>query len=381
MKKTIFLLFLVMLFIVGCSDKKKEMTELTLSGLDKNKFETHVDGKKTRLYVLKNSQGMEVCITNYGGRIVSIMVPDKNAQMRDIVLGFDSIQGYIDNPSDIGASVGRYASRIRDGQFELDGVEYQLSLNNKGHTLHGGPKGFQFVVFNANQTDNKTLEFTYMSADGDEGFPGNLSCKITYSLTDDNAVNIKYEAETDKATIVNLSSHPYFNPDGNASGKDMNWFLTINADMYTPIDSSLVTTGKILPVINTDMDFRSPTLIGNRLRNYTSQQLKNGNGYDHNWILNANGDINQVAAHLESTKTGIVIDVYTTEPGVQFYTGNFLNGSYAGKKGIIYEQRCGVCLNTQKYPDSPNKKDWPSPILRPGENYTSETIYKFSVKQ
>lgn len=379
MKKTFLKALAAIFILVGCTEKKPA-DKLTLSGLDKKNFETEVNGKKTDLYTLTNANGMEVCITNFGGRIVSIMVPDKNGEMKDVVLGFDSIQDYINVPSDFGAAIGRYANRIGNGTFELDGVKYDLPKNNFGHTLHGGPNGFQYAVFDAKQLDDKVLELTYLSKDGEEGFPGNLTCKITYILSEDNSVQMKYEAETDKPTVVNLTNHSYFNLDGDANKKNSNWLLTINADKYTPVDSTFMTTGEILTVENTDMDFRTPTAIGTRIDNYGFEQLKNGKGYDHNWVLNTN-DISQVAAKLESPETGIALEVYTTEPGIQFYAGNFLDGTVTGKKGVKYQQRSAACLETQKYPDTPNKKDWPSATLRPGEKYTSETIFKFTANK
>lgn len=379
MKKTFLKALAAIFILVGCTEKKPA-DKLTLSGLDKKNFETEVNGKKTDLYTLTNANGMEVCITNFGGRIVSVMVPDKNGEMKDVVLGFDSIQDYINVPSDFGAAIGRYANRIGNGTFELDGVKYDLPKNNFGHTLHGGPNGFQYVVFDAKQLDDKVLELTYLSKDGEEGFPGNLTCKITYILSEDNSIQMKYEAETDKPTVVNLTNHSYFNLDGDANKENSNWLLTINADKYTPVDSTFMTTGEILTVENTDMDFRTPTAIGARIDNYGFEQLKNGKGYDHNWVLNTN-DISQVAAKLESPETGIALEVYTTEPGIQFYAGNFLDGTVTGKKGVKYQQRSAVCLETQKYPDTPNKKDWPSATLRPGEKYTSETIFKFTANK
>lgn len=380
MRKTFFAALAAVLVLGSCT-LKTPVEKLTLSGLKKTSFETEVKGKKTDLFVLTNKNGMEVAITNFGGRIVSIMVPDKNGEMKDVVLGFDSIQDYINVPSDFGAAIGRYANRIGHGTFELDGVKYELPKNNFGHTLHGGPNGFQYVVFDAKQVDDKTVELTYLSKDGEEGFPGNLTCKVTYILTEDNAIDIKYEATTDKPTVINMTNHSYFNLDGDPNVKNSDWLLTINADKYTPVDSTFMTTGEILPVEGTDMDFRKPTTIGSRIDNFAFQQLKNGNGYDHNWVLNTGNDISKVAATLESPKTGIVLDVYTNEPGIQFYSGNFLNGTVKGKKGITYQQRAAACLETQKYPDTPNKKDWPSAVLRPGEKYQSETIFKFSVKK
>ncbi|GAB6012880.1 aldose epimerase family protein [Viscerimonas tarda] len=380
MRKTIIAFVLSAFVVAGCTEKKQPET-LTLSGLKKENFETQIDGKKTGLYVLKNTNGVEVCITNFGGRIVSILVPDKDGELKDIVLGFDSVQDYVNVPSDFGATIGRYANRIANGKFVLDETEYTLPTNNFGHTLHGGPKGFQYVVFDANQIDDKSLELTYTAKDGEEGFPGNITCKVLFTLTDDNAIDLKYEAETDKPTIINMTNHSYFNLDGDASNNNSDYLLTVAADEYTPVDSTFMTTGEILRVEGTDMDFRTPTTVGSRINNYDFIQLKNGNGYDHNWALNTGGDLSKVAATLESTKTGIVLDVYTTEPGIQVYTGNFLDGTVTGKKGIVYNQRASVCLETQKYPDTPNKKDWPSAELRPGEKYSSETIFKFSVKK
>ena len=363
------------LLMAACTPKAEKATD---SGLLQSNFRTEVDGKKTDLYILRNKNNMEVCITNFGGRIVSVMVPDKDGQMRDVVLGFDSIQDYISKPSDFGASIGRYANRINQGKFTLDGVEYQLPRNNYGHCLHGGPQGFQYRVYDAVQLNPQELQLTYVAKDGEEGFPGNITCKVLMKLTDDNAIDIQYEAETDKPTIVNMTNHSYFNLDGDA-GSNAEHLLTIDADYYTPVDSTFMTTGEIVPVEDTPMDFRTPMPVGERINDFDFVQLKNGNGYDHNWVLNAKGDINRRAASLKSQKTGIVLDVYTNEPGVQVYAGNFLDGSLTGKKGITYNQRASVCLKTQKYPDTPNKPEWPSAVLRPGEKYMSQCIFKFSV--
>lgn len=363
------------LLMAACTPKAEQATD---SGLLQSKFRTEVDGKKTGLFTLRNKNNMEVCITNFGGRIVSVMVPDKDGQMRDVVLGFDSIQDYISKPSDFGASIGRYANRINQGKFTLDGVEYQLPRNNYGHCLHGGPQGFQYRVFDAVQPNPQEVELTYVAKDGEEGFPGNITCKVLMKLTDDNAIDIRYEAETDKPTIVNMTNHSYFNLDGDA-GSNADHLLTVDADYYTPVDSTFMTTGEIAFVEGTPMDFRTPVPVGTRINDYDFVQLKNGNGYDHNWVLNAKGDINRKAASLKSPKTGIVLDVYTNEPGVQVYAGNFLDGSLTGKKGITYNQRASVCLETQKYPDTPNKPEWPSAVLRPGEKYMSRCIFKFSV--
>ena len=362
------------LLLASCATGEKP----TASGLLKSNFQTEVDGKKTDLFVLRNANNMEVCITNFGGRIVSVMVPDREGVMRDVVLGFDSIRDYITIPSDFGASIGRYANRINQGRFTLDGVEYVLPRNNYGHCLHGGPNGFQYQVYDARQTGPQELEFTYLSKDGEEGFPGNITCKVLMTLTDDNAIDIRYEAETDQPTIVNMTNHSYFNLDGDA-GSNSDHLLTIDADYYTPVDSTFMTTGEIAPVEGTPMDFRTATPVGARIDDFDFVQLKNGNGYDHNWVLNTQRDITHKCVTLESPKTGIVLDVYTNEPGIQVYAGNFLDGTIMGKKGIVYNQRASVCLETQKYPDTPNKPEWPSAVLRPGEKYMSQCIFKFSV--
>ena len=365
------------LLMAACTPKAEKATD---SGLLQSNFQMEVNGKKTDLYTLRNKNNMEVCITNFGGRIVSVMVPDKDGQMRDVVLGFDSIQDYVSKPSDFGASIGRYANRINQGKFTLDGTEYQLPQNNYGHCLHGGPQGFQYRVFDAVQPNPQELELTYVAEDGEEGFPGNITCKVLMKLTDDNAIDIRYEAETDKPTIVNMTNHSYFNLDGDAARNEAH-LLTIDADYYTPVDSTFMTTGEIAPVEGTLMDFRTPTPVGARINDYDFVQLKNGNGYDHNWVLNTKGDVTRKCATLESPLTGIVLDVYTNEPGIQVYAGNFLDGSLTGKKGITYNQRASVCLETQKYPDTPNKPEWPSAVLRPGEKYMSQCIFKFSVNK
>ena len=362
------------LLLASCATGEKP----TASGLLKSNFQTEVDGKKTDLFVLRNANNMEVCITNFGGRIVSVMVPDREGVMRDVVLGFDSIRDYITIPSDFGASIGRYANRINQGRFTLDGVEYVLPRNNYGHCLHGGPNGFQYQVDDARQTGPQELELTYLSKDGEEGFPGNITCKVLMTLTDDNAIDIRYEAETDQPTIVNMTNHSYFNLDGDA-GSNSDHLLTIDADYYTPVDSTFMTTGEIAPVEGTPMDFRTATPVGARIDDFDFVQLKNGNGYDHNWVLNTQRDITHKCVTLESPKTGIVLDVYTNEPGIQVYAGNFLDGTIMGKKGIVYNQRASVCLETQKYPDTPNKPDWPSAVLRPGEKYNSHCVFKFSI--
>ena len=321
MKKQILLVGLSTLMLMACQQKPDKVS--TLSGLDPVKFSTEVNHSQTNLYTLKNKSGMEVCITNFGGRIVSIMVPDKDGKMQDVVLGFDNIDDYIRIPSDFGASIGRYANRIAQGRFVLDNDTIQLPQNNFGHCLHGGPQGWQYQVYDANLIDNTTLELTRLSPDGDENFPGNVTAKVTFKLSDDNALDIKYSATTDKKTIINMTNHSYFNLSGDPSQPATDHILYVNADNYTPVDSTFMTTGEIIPVKDTPMDFITPKAIGQDITKYDFVQLKNGNGYDHNWVLNTNGDITKPAARLTSPQSGITLEVYTNEPGIQVYTGNF----------------------------------------------------------
>ena len=349
----------------------------TLSGLNRSDFQSEADGKKTDLFVLKNDNGMEVCVTNFGGRIVSVMVPGRDGVMRDVVLGFDKVADYQTIPSDFGATIGRYANRIAQGRITLDGTEYQLPQNNYGHCLHGGPRGFQYRVFDAVQKSDRELELTYASKDGEEGFPGNFECRVTMTLTDDNAIDIRYAAETDKTTVVNMTNHSYFNLDGDPAKDNSEWLLTVNADSYTPVDSTFMTIGEIAPVEGTPMDFRTPPPVGDR-SDRDFELLRKAHGIDHNWVLNTRGDIAEACASLESPATGIRLDVYTTEPGIQVYCGNFLDGSVKGKKGAVYGFRSAVCLETQKYPDTPHQPDRHSAVLRPGAKYESRCIYKFS---
>ncbi|MCD8261703.1 MAG: galactose mutarotase [Bacteroides sp.] len=375
MKKLLLSLGIVAAMVTACNEKPQE--ELTLSGLDPKNFQTEVDGKATNLYILTNKGGMEVCITNFGGRIVSIMVPDKNGDLKDVVLGFDNINDYINVPSDFGASIGRYANRIDQGKITLNGETIQLPQNNFGHCLHGGPNGWQYKVYDANQVDDQTLRLTLFSPDGDENFPGNVTAVVTYKLTEDNAIDINYEATTDKTTVINMTNHSYFNLSGDANKQITDHILFVNADTFTPVDETFMTTGEIVPVEGTPMDFTTPRAVGSEIDNYDYDQLKNGNGYDHNWVLN---NIQDVAAHLVSPETGISLEVYTNEPGIQVYSGNFLDGTAKGKKGIIYNQRAAICLETQHFPDSPNKPEWSSVVLEPGETYHSHCVFKFGVE-
>ena len=378
MKKS--LSFICFAFLIsGCANTPSN-DKLTLSGLNPSRFEKVInENQTTKLYTLKNTNGMEVCITNFGARIVSIMVPDKNGDMKDVVLGFDNIDDYIQVPSDFGATIGRYANRIGQGKITIDGKEIQLPQNNYGHCLHGGPTGWQYKVFKVNQANNQSIKLTVESPDGDNNFPGNVVASVTYTLTDDNAIDIRYDATTDQKTIINMTNHSYFNLNGDPSASSMNNILYLASDSITPVDSTFMTNGEMMAVVGTPFDFNTPKAIEQDVTNFANEQIKFGKGFDHNWVLKTQGNINQVAAKLTSPTTGITLEVYTDEPGIQLYTGNFLDGTVKGKNGISYPQRASVCLETQHYPDSPNKSHWPSVTLEPGQTYTSHCIFKFSV--
>ncbi|MDR3286991.1 MAG: galactose mutarotase [Prevotellaceae bacterium] len=349
----------------------------TLSGLKLSDFNAEVEGKTISLYVLKNKNGLESCITNYGGRLVSLMVPDKNGKLIDVVLGFDKIDDYFKSFSYFGALIGRYANRISNSSFMLDGVEYKLNGFGQ-HCLHGGIKGYHACIWNATQINGQTLELSYFSPDGDAGFPGNINIKVTYTLTDDNEIDIQYEATTDKPTVINLTNHSYFNISGTYGSNVLEHLIQINADEFTPLDSTFIPTGAIESVTETPMDLRKLTYIGAHIDdNYA--QLKMSKGYDHNWILNTNGNINELAAKAISENSGIVMDVYTNEPCMQFYTGMGAS-RLKGKSGVSYPSRGAFCLETQHYPNSPNQPNFPNSVIRPGEKYLSRCIYKFSVQ-
>lgn len=357
-------------------------TELTESGLNPANFKTD----STALYVLKNASGMEVCVTNYGGRVVSIAVPDRDGKLQDVVLGFDSVQAYFPemNQTDFGAAIGRYANRINQGRFTLDSVEYQLPQNNFGHCLHGGTemgtRGWQYRVYNVEASTDSSLTISIDSPDGDNGFPGAVHAAVTYTVTADNALDIAYTAYSEAPTIINLTNHSYFNLSGDPARPITDNELTINASNFTPVDSTFMTTGEIIPVEGTPMDFRNAKVVGAEIERTDYGQIRNGKGYDHNWVLDNNRDVTVEAASVYSPASGIFMQVYTSEPGVQVYTGNFLDGTVTGKHGITYNNRTGICLETQHYPDTPNKPQWPSAVLRPGETYTSHCIYRFSTK-
>lgn len=376
MKKTIVILSAAALAVAAASCSGKGEKELTLSGLDPENFVSEVDGKPTALYVLKNSKGMEACVTNFGGRIVSLMVPGADGELRDVVLGHDSIADYVNIDGNFGALIGRYGNRINQGKITIDSIDYQLPQNNYGHCLHGGPKGFHNSVWDATQPNDSTLVLTLASPDGEAGFPGNVNVKVTYTLTG-NDLDLAYEATTDKPTVLNLTNHSYFNLSGNPANTVLDETLAINASGFTPIDSTFMTTGEIAAVEGTPFDFRSGKKIGQDIE-ADNEQLKNGLGYDHNFVLDTKGDINTPAVTLTDPQSGIKMQVFTTEPGIQVYAGNFLDGTVSGKKGIVYPRRSAICLETQHYPDSPNKPEWPSVVVRPGDTYKTHTIYRFS---
>ena len=377
MKTKLFLL-LASVILLSCSQSEEHLTE---SGLDPKAFlSVTQQGDSTALFVLNNNNGMEVCVTNFGARIVSVLVPDRDGIMRDVVLGFDNIKDYQNVKSDFGASIGRYANRINQGRITIDGEIIQLPQNNYGHFLHGGPNGWQYKVYKPVEVTRNAISFSLFSPDGDESFPGNVNAKVAYTLTDDKAIRIEYSATTDAKTVINMTNHSYFNLSGNPSNPAIDHILYINASNFTPVDSTFMTTGEIAVVEGTPMDFTTPKAIGQDIEN-PYQQLRNGKGYDHNWVLDTKGNVNELAAKLSCPSTGIAVEVYTNEPGIQIYTGNFLKGNIVGKNGVAYPCRASVCLETQHFPDSPNKPQWPSVLLEPGQKYYSECIYKFVVEK
>ena len=360
----------------------------TASGLNPAAFDTTINNKVVKLYTLKNSNGMEVCITNYGGRVVSLVVPDKNGKGTDVVLGYDNIKQYADtvgSPSDFGSSVGRYANRIKDGKFTLGDKTYQLKQNDGPNSLHGGGNtGWMHQVYDAEQIGDSVLKLTIVAPDGENGFPGTVTATTTYTVKADNTLDITFEATTDKETIINMTNHSYFALDGDPSQKGEEMVLYVNADNFTPSDKLYIPTGEIRSVEGTPMDFREPKALSTGINNFDYDQIGNATGYDHNWCLNTykdgKGDDQTVCASLYSPKTGIFLEMFTNEPGVQVYTGNFQGTGIACKHGIKYPKHVSVCLESQKFPNSPNVKEWASPVLKPGEKYYSHAAYKFSVK-
>jgi aldose 1-epimerase len=335
-------------------------------------------GQEVKLYTLRNANGMTAGVMTYGATVVSLHAPDGKGRMKDIVLGYDHLDGYIENNPYFGSIVGRYGNRIAKGKFTLDGVEYTLATNNNENHLHGGIVGFDKVVWDHKpvwKSDGVGVELTYLSKDGEEGYPGNLKSTVTYTLTNKNELRVDYVATTDKATPVNLTHHGYFNLTG-GERDILGHVLMLNADRFTPVDAGLIPTGELQPVKGTPMDFTKATPIGERI-DADYEQLKAGGGYDHNWVLNRRGTGLSLAARVTEPTTGRVMEVYTTEPGIQFYAGNFLDGTITGKGGTVYNHRWGFCLETQHYPDSPNQPNFPSTILRPGDRYETTTVYRF----
>jgi len=344
------------------------------------RFGTAPDGAPVFVYTLRNKNGVEARILNYGGIIQSLKVPDKAGHLGDIVLGYDHLNGYLTNSPYFGAMIGRYGNRIAKGHFTLDGVGYTLAVNNGPNSLHGGVRGFDKVIWQAKPGSSdlgQTLELTYVSHDGEEGYPGTLTVKAVYTLTADNSLRLEYTATTDKDTVLNLTQHSYFNLAG--SGDILGHVVYLNSDKFTPVDSTLIPTGELKPVDGTPFDFRTPTAIGSRI-GQADEQLKFGNGYDHNWVINHPMGEFALDARITEPSTGRVMEIWSTEPGLQFYTGNFLDGTMTGKAGHVYQFRNGFCMEPQHYPDSPNQTGFPSAVLHPGQTYHNTIAYHFSVK-
>jgi aldose 1-epimerase len=356
----------------ACTSEQDQMAE---QQIETEGFGTMDDGRSVELFTLTNENGMEVSITNYGGIVTSIKVPDKDGNVEDVVLGFDDLEKYKSGHPFFGAIAGRYANRIANGQFELNGEVYELATNDGENHLHGGNEGFDKKLWDAevNEEEN-SVTVSYLSPDGEEGYPGNLEVDVTYTLTEDNELQIDYHATTDKATVVNLTNHSYFNLSGDPSQGILDHLLTIEADRYTPVDEGLIPTGELRPVEGTPFDFTEPETVGARIESIPP-------GYDHNYVLNnPNSGVRKIAT-VEHEESGRIMEVYTDQPGVQLYTGNFLDGSITGHHGVPIEQYAALCLETQTFPDSPNKPDFPSPVLNIGETYETTTIYQFKVSE
>ncbi|MBC8469576.1 MAG: galactose mutarotase [Planctomycetes bacterium] len=381
----IYVLALTVVYMPGCKKRAPKEPEITPEvkkeaipmSANEEPFGQTPDGRQVVLYTLTNPSGLTARITNYGAILVSLEVPDRTGRLDDITLGFDSLDGYIKVHPYFGATVGRYANRIGKAQFTLDGVLYKLAANNDENHLHGGTKGFDKAVWKpveCQADSQKTwVKMSYISEDDEEGYPGNIACTVTYTLTKDNELKISYEAETDKTTILNLTNHSYFNLAGQGTGDILDHELMLNADKYTPVDEGLIPTGEIRNVTGSPMDFTSSMSIGSRIKQVEG-------GYDHNYVLNSGGGALALCAEVYEPSSGRVMTIHTTEPGVQLYTGNFLDGTLTGKSGRVYNKHYGFCLETQHFPDSPNKPDFPTVVLLPGQKFTSETVHKFSTR-
>ena len=362
--------------LAGCATASK-----TTSSISKACFGKAPDGTPVEIYTLRNAKGAEAKIMTYGGIVQSLTMPDKNGRLDDIVLGYDNLQGYVDKTPYFGALIGRYGNRIGDAKFSLDGKTYTLAGNNNGHSLHGGTKGFDKVVWHVAEAEvtqhGPELELTYLSKDGEEGFPGNLTVTAEYTLTDDNELKVEFTAKTDKATVVNLTHHSYFNLRGQGNGDILGHEVFINSDKTTPVDKGLIPTGEFADVMGTPFDFRKPTAIGERINN-PDVVLQYGPGYDHNWVISKPAGKFGLQARVIEPTSGRVMEVLSDEPGLQFYAGNFLDGTNIGKGGVAYQRRTGFCMEPQHYPDSPNKPQFPSVVLKPGKTYHNVIVYRFS---
>lgn len=377
--------------LTSCKNNKNETSENNntneqmqtneVSLLSPDEFNGNIDGKEVKLFTLSNNNGMEVYLTNYGGRIVGLVVPDKNGKKTDVVIGFDSAEAYEkSSEAYFGATIGRYGNRIDQGKFSLDGEEYSITVNNNGNALHGGKKGFQTKIWDAEQPDDNSLVLSYVSEDMEEGFPGNLEVKVIFSINEDNELKIDYHATTDKTTVVNLTNHAFFNLNGEGSGDILDHTLQIYADKFTPVDETLIPTGELRDVEGTPFNFREPKEIGEEI-NAENEQLKNGLGYDHNYELSGKkGEGMNHAATVKGDKSGIVMEVFTEEPGLQFYSGNFMKSKNTLKSGAKDDYRTAFCLETQHFPDAPNQPDFPSTVLEPGETYETTSIYAFNLE-
>ncbi len=371
-----------------CKGKQKEEKEVNSTqktdsvSIEKKEYGTTPAGQKVAIYTLKNQKGMEVNIMTYGGIITSLKVPNKAGVSEDVVIGFNNLEQYTKANPYFGALIGRYGNRIAKGKFTLDGKEYSLAINNAPNALHGGPEGFHRVIWTAEEAkggDVATLKLKYLSKDMEEGYPGNLTVFVTYTLKNDNSLDVLYEATTDKKTVLNLTQHSYFNLSADFTKPILDHQITIDADKLVPIAATLIPTGKLTDVTNTPFDFRKPKTVGKDIE-AKDEQLKNGLGYDHCWVLNKQDKEDRFAASAYEPTSGRLLEVYTDQPGIQFYSGNFLDGTLPMRKGGTYARRTGFCLETQHYPDSPNQKDFPTTVLNPGEHYKTKTTFKFSVK-